>query len=147
MLKLHFYNHKTLRHLKKQSFYHCCKCCLCKAYSPDTFQTHLVGKLFEDCGSLIICIEVKREMSQDRSLRNAFSCTSKLALLVTRSKGKIWFWESPIILTMYLFGKNLSSLQVRPQCQTVISIYQSEDHNTVLLLSFKRILDVCDIKQ
>ena len=42
MLKLHFYNHKTLRHLKKQSFYHCCKCCLCKAYSPDTFQTHLV---------------------------------------------------------------------------------------------------------
>ena len=27
MLKLHFYNHKTLRHLKKQSFYHCCKCC------------------------------------------------------------------------------------------------------------------------
>ena len=49
MLKLHFYNHKTLRHLKKQSFYHCCKCCLCKAYSPDTFQTHLVyniGKAF-----------------------------------------------------------------------------------------------------
>ena len=44
MLKLHFYNHKTLRHLKKQSFYHCCKCCLCKAYSPDTFQTHLVYK-------------------------------------------------------------------------------------------------------
>ena len=44
MLKLHFYNHKTLRHLKKQSFYHCCKCCLCKAYSPDTFQTHLVNK-------------------------------------------------------------------------------------------------------
>ena len=42
MLKLHFYNHKTLHHLKKQSFYHCCKCCLCKAYSPDTFQTHLV---------------------------------------------------------------------------------------------------------
>ena len=42
MLKLHFYNHKTLRHLKKQRFYHCCKCCLCKAYSPDTFQTHLV---------------------------------------------------------------------------------------------------------
>ena len=42
MLKLHFYNHKTLRHLKKQNFYHCCKCCLCKAYSPDTFQTHLV---------------------------------------------------------------------------------------------------------
>ena len=42
MLKLHFYNHKILRHLKKQSFYHCCKCCLCKAYSPDTFQTHLV---------------------------------------------------------------------------------------------------------
>ena len=42
MLKLYFYNHKTLRHLKKQSFYHCCKCCLCKAYSPDTFQTHLV---------------------------------------------------------------------------------------------------------
>ena len=42
MLKLHFYNHKTLSHLKKQSFYHCCKCCLCKAYSPDTFQTHLV---------------------------------------------------------------------------------------------------------
>ena len=42
MLKLHFYNHKTLRHLKKQSFYHCCKCCLCKAYSPNIFQTHLV---------------------------------------------------------------------------------------------------------
>ena len=42
MLKLHFYNHKTLRHLTKQSLYHCCKCCLCKAYSPDTFQTHLV---------------------------------------------------------------------------------------------------------
>ena len=46
MLKLHFYNHKTLRHLKKQSFYHCCKCCLCKAYSPDTFQTHLVHPSF-----------------------------------------------------------------------------------------------------
>ena len=48
MLKLHFYNHKTLRHLKKQSFYLCCKCCLCKAYSPDTFQTHLVYNLY--CG-------------------------------------------------------------------------------------------------
>ena len=42
MLKLHFCYHKTLRHLKKQSFYHCCKCCLCKAYSPDIFQAHLV---------------------------------------------------------------------------------------------------------
>ena len=111
------------------------------------YQIVRIGELFKDCGSQIVCMEVKREMSPDRSPRNAFSQTSKLALLVTSSKGKTWFWPSSIILTMCLSGRNISSLQVRPQRQAVISICQSDNYNTVLLLSFQKILDACGTKQ
>ena len=106
-----------------------------------------IGELFKDCGSQIICIEVKKEMPQNRSLRNAFSQTSKLALLVTINEGKIWFWANlMIILTMYLSERNFNSFQVRPQFPAVISICQSEDYNTVLL-SFRKILHVSGIKK
>ena len=66
------------------------------------YQIIYIGELFEDCGSQIVCIKVKREMSQDRSLKKAFSQTSKLALLVASSKEKTWFWASSVILTIYL---------------------------------------------
>ena len=76
----------------------------------------------------IECIEVKKEMSQDRSLKNAFTRTFKLVLLVTKNKGKIWFWASSmILLTMYLSKKNFNRFQVSPQCPAVISICPSED--------------------
>ena len=65
-----------------------------------------VGELFEDCRSEIVCIEVKKKMSQNRSLRNTVSQTLTLALLVTSSKGKILVSSSVIILNVYFSGRS-----------------------------------------
>ena len=82
MLKLHFYNHKTLRHLKKQSFYHCCKCCLCKAYSPDTFQTHLV-----------ICLICQNTIAIIKKYNIKHHYCTKHAAKFDGIKGQLWFDE------------------------------------------------------
>ena len=49
-----------------------------------------IGELFKNCGSQIECIEAKREMCQDRSLRNVFSQSLK-SLLSLLSVARIKF--------------------------------------------------------
>ena len=60
-------------------------------------------ELFKDCGSEIVCREVKKEMSQNRSLRNTVSQTLKFALFVKGSKGKILVLGSMIIVYLKEF--------------------------------------------
>ena len=103
MLKLHFYNHKTLCHLKKQSFYHCCKCCLCKAYSPDTFQTHLVN---HSSSSISFANEAVQTSMLDRG---SLKCCTSSSSSASPKSDSFFFCGHPILSKIDMFCATVSS--------------------------------------
>ena len=110
-----------------------------------TILNRLHNQFSGDCGGQVVRIDVEKEGSHDRSLRNAVSQTSKAALLaVTVIKS-----ETLILKKLHdhsdhvLKGKNPQQLVDKTKVSdSVICRYQVDKYSTGFLFGLERILDV-----
>ena len=102
-----------------------------------------IDKLSRNREEQVVRIDVEKDDRQDRSLRNTvFRRRNLLCSKCTGSKCETSVSDSIIILTTFLNGRRLGSLQLRSRCQTMSYCCQMDKYDTGLLLSLKKILDV-----
>ena len=81
---------------------------------------------------ILISMEVKRELGQNRSLRNAVSGTSENALLVTSNTGKSLdlgkFHNHSNYVLMWKKSEQLAGKATKPGCHQQLSQQQLQYH-------------------